>query len=383
MSIDHENLGENLPPDEHYPDDEIPEGGHLPEDEYEDEVGRGQAGPAQKSGLNFKKIGLLGAGVLAIGGGLTLAPSYFSSDSTPSAGHSTSPHTPHKATFKPPAIAQNSSAPLPDQAVNPQQNIQPLNDPQRNIQPPNDVNNGIQRPDFDRTATQATIPIPPNGMADKPSSPLDAPFPDPGVSHPPSQTAPAAPTQPAFAQNQATQPPQKDGPPDASLTDILNALHDNNDTVAQHLDSAAATISQHIDNKSDAVISKIDAMQTTINALSEKTDAMSKTLTDMEEHGLQRPVERANVAHNNNTSHVTVKRRRYRMTVTASDKKAPDLSAYHLRGVSKKMVIIQGPDGYMTVPIGSSANATVGVVNGIERRGDQWVVSTTNGTISE
>lgn len=367
-------------------------GGH---DDGDDHNAQQPAAPAKRS-LNMKKIGLLLGGAALIGAGVTFGPDLYQTylgapeQVNPAPAHHIKPATRQ--------IAQNAT---PETIAPPVTQEQPTS-------PPLALPDAPKPPIPAATLSDSKPTIPAAALPDSKPAGLDKPLglalPD-GTSAPPDGTsaltapvksdpAPIAATPltpPAPVALSAPQPPPE-APDSSSLTDVLNALHDNGKTVSDSVDHAASQISEHIDSKSDEVMSRLQQMQSTISELTAKTETLSKNIENVETHGLQKPSSGSSEAKKTVAQHVTKphKIHHYRITSSPAAVAEPtnaNLSEYHLRGFAKNMVLIQGPSGLMSVPIGSPAILNgkpvpaIGTVQGLIRDGDKYVAKTTTGSI--
>lgn len=337
------------------------------------------AAPAKRS-LNLKKIGLLVGGIAVAGAGLTFGPDMYQSYFGAPEQVKTDP-SPHHIKLSPRQTAQSTPAIPAAQPINQEQ---PTSPPLALPEAPKPATQlaGSMQPDTGPVGLDKPVSL---ALPDSPATATQvqgqaAPTPQiAAAAAPVALTAPAAPMAHAEAQDSS------------SLTDVLNALHDNGKTVSESVDRAATQISEHIDSKSDEVMSRLTQMQNTITELTSKTEALSKNIEAVETHGLQKPSVAGEVK-KQVAQHVVKphKIHHYRITSSPAAVAEPangNLTGYHLRGFAKNMVLIQGPSGLMSVPIGSPAMqngkpvTAIGTVQGLIRDGDKYVAKTTTGSI--
>mgnify|MGYP001357893349 CR=1 FL=1 len=379
-----------LPEDDHQGWDGEDHDQNIPELDDDDLAQHQDVQPPAKRSLNLKKIGLLVGAVVISGAGITYGPELYSTyfgDSAP-AHPTVSPHRIKPVTRQ---MAQNAPAPV---AQNPAQDQQPTSLPLALPEAPKPAAPAARAP-----AQEAPAPGNAVGLALPDGSKVStAPAPDASPLTLPAQGQ----TQAAIAQMQPSPAAQPVAPPAApahtdtadsgSLTNVLNALHDNGKVVSDSVDRASAQISQHIDTKSDEVMARLTQMQNSITALTSKTEELSKGIETVETHGLQKPIQTAGDSKKPSTQHVTKPRKVHHYRITSSPAAIAEpvnanLSGYHLRGFAKNMVLIQGPSGLMSVPIGSPAMLNgkpvpaIGTVQGLIRDGDKYVAKTTTGSI--
>lgn len=288
----------------------------------------------------------------------------------------------------PPPHANNAFNLGPNgQNANPNMN-QPRQDNGLNIPQPNRQANNVAGPQGD--GAPLSLPMNDGGPSpihttgggpnltggDLTSPPNDAPPPGFPASAPlKAPTAPPAVEAPAASQGMADIF-------DSKMADFLSDAKEGREDIKKTVTDSADNTVQKIDAKVDELGQKMSQQLTELNQkadeLSKQVDAMSKPVLDAKakEHastgGIHRPKTKVYKSK-------AVKPKK----MTASEP-VMNNGSWHLRGVSREIIVLQDPKGnYMPVKIGSNI-AGLGTIEGVQQtEGGKYIVKTSTSTIQE
>lgn len=234
-------------------------------------------------------------------------------------------------------------------------------------------------------------------MTDEPQ-PLHAPATDdvpPGF---PSSSPLKVPAQPLIAppgtpgaQAQALAPaPQKVATPELAdmfdskmasfLSDVKEGHESIKDTIKDTSEKAVNQIEAKVDQMGNQVSVQIGELTKKTEELSKQVDAMSHPV--VEEKG---KVAGASTTGNLHKPRTIVHRNKpVKVKKTVAQDTVRNNGSWHLRGVSRELIVLQDPKGnYMPVKIGSNVSG-LGTIEGVEQtQGGKYIVKTSTSTIQE
>lgn len=194
-----------------------------------------------------------------------------------------------------------------------------------------------------------------------------------------------------------------------SLASVLSSIHDNGKSIDdaqkdinKHVDAVGTTVeasTQKLEGDIVALQSKLTDISNKLGDVDQKADAVNDTLKTIQENGVNLTSKKQDKKDTNakrhalhvpgsGTAHRIVHHTKKEAKATPVDTNGL-IQDYHLRGVSRDAVVFSGPNGYFKVGIGSQATQNgapvpaLGVVNGLEKRGDRYVVHTSTGIVAE
>lgn len=185
----------------------------------------------------------------------------------------------------------------------------------------------------------------------------------------------------------------------SNFTDVLSVLHDNGQKIADStkeitssVQDSATNINSHIDTRTQEIENKLDALAQKTNAFSDKLDNLSKGAISLPNTGKEKTSSEApGTSLGHHKVKPVVRKKKIIKKVERPKVEQPNgtLTDYHLLGVSKKTVLLQGPNGkYIKVNMGEapsgSAGETIGTVEGVVNEGgNNWYLRTSKGKITE
>ena len=171
----------------------------------------------------------------------------------------------------------------------------------------------------------------------------------------------------------------------SKLTDVLNSLDKHSQDISDKIDASKTDIQKSVSDSTTAIDSHVDDKTKEIN---DKLDNLTKITQEIADRNKPKPVVAKTIAHKyHKPHHVLAHKKLKNDDISVASVDNARITDYHLRGVSKSSVILEGPDGYLNVPIGQkpagNAGNVIGVVSGVEKNGDHWQVLSSKGTIVE